>query len=313
MGIRGRQRNDETAASSQARGRRTPARGLAWLAVFLAILALVLSYLGRAVLESQPFADRAVATLRDQAVRDDVADHLSNALVNSGGGDLIAVRPVVRALTGAIINTGAFSALFRRAVLDAHAAAVHRHGGAIFVNVADAGVLIGGALQRFSPGAARAVGAERVSRLLTIHPGGAVLAIVRIANSVYRAAWIVGVLAALLAAIALWIVRRSTSHGAHARTRAGGGGLALVALYVVGAAAVEGLAAVGPWRRGRCGVAVVPRWVAHPGAVDGSGRRGRRGGAPQRAPEPRIGARAGGGSRPAMRCQSRLGWRVRAP
>ncbi|HEY1509165.1 MAG TPA: hypothetical protein VGF93_09210 [Solirubrobacteraceae bacterium] len=262
------------AASSQARRRRTPARGLAWLAVFFAVVALVLSYVGRAVLRTQPFADRAVATLRDQAVRDDVADHLTSALVNSGGGDLIAVRPVVRALTGAIINTGAFSALFRRAVLDAHAAAVHRHGGAIFVNVADAGVLIEGALQRFSPGAARTVGAERVSRLLTIHPGGAVLVIVRIANNIYRAAWIAGVLAALVAAIAVWLSddRRRTVHTLGLGLMAGG--LAVVALYLVGAAVVQGLAPSGRgavagavWRSFLGGLRTQALWMAAGGVV----------------------------------------------
>ena len=78
----------------------------------LALLALVMSYLGRAVLRSEPFADRAVATLRDPAVQDDVADHLTDQFVSLGGGDLVTVRPVVRALTRAIVGTPAF----RRAV-----------------------------------------------------------------------------------------------------------------------------------------------------------------------------------------------------
>ena len=79
-------------------------RALGGVAVVLALLALVMSYLGRAVLRPEAFADRAVATLHDQAVQDDVADHLTDAFVSGGGGDLVAVRPAIRALTGSIIG-----------------------------------------------------------------------------------------------------------------------------------------------------------------------------------------------------------------
>jgi hypothetical protein len=52
-------------------GRRGRLAGpLAALAVLFAILAVVLSYAGRAVLQAQPFADRAVATLKSPAVID---------------------------------------------------------------------------------------------------------------------------------------------------------------------------------------------------------------------------------------------------
>lgn len=220
-------------------------RALSAAAVILAVLALVMSYLGRAVLSSEPFADRAVATLRDQAVQDDVADHLTDALVNAGAGDLVAVRPAVRALTGAVVGGGAFRALFRRGALDAHRALVHQHGGAIFVNVADAGVLIEGALQRVSPDAARRVGAERVSRLLTVHPGGAVLAAVRIANGVYKAAWIAALIAALLAAVAVWV--SADRRGTVERLGKGlvVGGVLIVAAYVIGAAVAQQAAPAG--------------------------------------------------------------------
>ena len=55
-------------------GDSAPRRGrvsgpLAALAVILAVLALVLSYAGRALLAPQPFADRVAATLRDPAVQ----------------------------------------------------------------------------------------------------------------------------------------------------------------------------------------------------------------------------------------------------
>jgi hypothetical protein len=220
-------------------------RALAGVAVVLALLALVLSYLGRAILRPEPFADRAVATLRDQAVQDDVADHLTDAFVKGSGGDLVAVRPVIRSLTGSVISTKGFQALFRRGVLDAHRAATHQHGGAIFVSVRDAAVLIDGALARFAPGAAQKLGAERVSTLLTVRPGAFVLALVRIAERVYKAAWVAAILAALLAVVALW---RSSDRRATVRRLGVGlavGGLIIVAVYVIGGVVVRHAAPAG--------------------------------------------------------------------
>jgi hypothetical protein len=68
------------------------------VAGLLAVLALVLSYGGRAFLRPGPFADRAVAALRDPAVQKYVGDRLTDTVVQTGTGDLVVVRPVVRAL-----------------------------------------------------------------------------------------------------------------------------------------------------------------------------------------------------------------------
>jgi hypothetical protein len=247
---------------------------LAWIAVVLSVLALVLSYAGRALLRPQPFADRAVAALHDPAVTDDVADHLTNAVVGTGNGDLAAVRPAIRALSGAIVGGKAFAALFRRAVLQAHAAVVERSGGTIFVGVADAGVLIQGALERFSPAAARKIGAERVASLLTLHPGDGLLAAVRIAKRVYRLAWVMALLALLIAAGALWISpdRRRT-----VRRLGTGlllGGLLVASLYLVGLAIAghvvpsgRGPAVRALWRSFLQGLWVQALWFAAAGAV----------------------------------------------
>jgi hypothetical protein len=238
-------------------------RALGGAAVVLALLALVMSYLGRAVLRPEPFADRAVATLRDEAVQEDVADHLTDAFVNGGGGDLLAVRPAIRALTGSIIGTKAFAALFRRGVLDAHRAATHQHGGAIFVSVRDASVLIDGALARFAPDAAQKLGAERVATLLTVRPGAFVLALVRIAERVYKAAWVAAIIAMLLAFAAIWV---SPDRRATIRRLGFGlalGGLVIVAAYVIGGVVVRHAAPAG---RGAVAAAV---WRSFLGGLRG--------------------------------------------
>jgi len=231
--------------------------------VVLALLALGMSYLGRAVLRPEPFADRAVATLRDQAVQDDVADHLTDAFVQSGSGDLVAVRPAIRALTGSIIGTNAFAALFRRGVLDAHRAATHQHGGAIFVSVRDAAVLIDGALARFSPGAAQKLGAERVATLLTLRPGAVVLDLVRIAERVYTAAWVAAIVALLLAVAAIWVSRDRRATIRRLGFGLAVGGLVIVAAYVIGGVVVRHAAPAG---RGAVAAAV---WRAFLGGLRG--------------------------------------------
>jgi hypothetical protein len=178
-------------------------RALLGVAVVLAVLALALSYLGRAVLRPDPFADRAVAALSQPAVQADVADHLTDAVTRLAGGDLVAVRHLVRSVAGGIVGSQAFAALFRRAVLQAHAAVVQRDDGRFLITIGDLGVLVQGVLQKLDPAAADRIGAERASTLFTLQPGSAVLDVVHAARVTYSAAWVFGVLAAIAAVAAL--------------------------------------------------------------------------------------------------------------
>ena len=214
------------------------------IALVLAILALLLSYGGHAFLRSGPFADRAAATLADPAVRNDLADHLTDAVV-AHVEDLAAVRPLVRAAAGAIVGGPAFRALFRRAALDAHAALVHNEGGTILVNVADASVLVGAALERLAPGPAARVDLQRVARLLTIRPGGAVLAAVDTARRIYGLAGLAAVLALMAAAAAVWCSTDRLKTVRSLGLGLAGAGLLVVAAYLIGAAVAGQIAAPG--------------------------------------------------------------------
>jgi hypothetical protein len=260
------------ARSSDRRGRL--ARLLAGLAVLLAVLALVLSYLGRAILEPEPFADRAVATLKAAAVQADVADHLTNILVQQGGGDLVTVRPLVRAVTGAIIGSGAFAGLFHRAALELHASLVAGRGRALLLTVADAGVLVQGALERLAPDAARRVGADRLAQLGALRPGGVVLGVVRFARHVYTAAWVLAGVAILLALAALWFSHNRRKTVQHLGIGLAVGGLTIAALYafggdLAGRVAVPGRAGAvsAVWRAFGHGLLVQSLLVAGAGAI----------------------------------------------
>jgi hypothetical protein len=258
---------------------------LVWLAVLLSTAALVLSYVGRAILRPQSFADRAVATLSDPAVSDDVADRLTNAVTGVRGGDLLAVRPFVRAIAGSVVTSGPFRALFHRAVLEAHEAVVERHGGTVFVDVANASVLLDTVLKRVSPSAAKQIDAERVARLLTLHPGKTVLGIVRLIRQIDTAGWVLAIVSVLLAvaAIVLSADRRRTVRRLGIGLTLGG--LLVTALYLVGAEVSDqlvpswrDLAMDALWRAFLGGLQVEALAMAGAGVVlaaAGSPRRGR--------------------------------------
>ncbi len=241
----------------------------------LAVVALVLSYAGRSVLSAPRFADRAVATLRDPAVQDDVADHLTDALVNSSaGGDLVAVRPLIRSVAGGVVGSQAFEALFRRGVIEAHRALVGDMNSPVVLTVADAGVLIQGVLQRFSPGTATKLGTDRLARLLSTQPSGVVHAVVRIANAVYVVAWALLVLALLLAAVALQLSADRSATTVRMGRGLVAGGILLVALYLIGGALAQHAASAGRgpvagavWRAFLGGLSTQALWMAGAGAV----------------------------------------------
>ncbi len=249
-------------------------RWAAALAAVLLTLAIVLSYAGRAVLRAQPFADRAVAVLRDPRVQADMADHLTDAIVRAGNGELDSVRPLIQPIAATVVGSRPFAALFRRGMLDAHRALVGEGGGTVFVNVADAGVLIAGVLARVAPEAASRVDGERVLSVLSLHPGAFVRDVVRVAHALYVIAWVFAALALLIAAVMLWrpADRRATAY----RLGVGllGSGMVIVAAYLIGGAVVGQLAPAGHaaaaravWRGFAHGLYVEALLVAGAGAI----------------------------------------------
>ena len=248
-------------------------RLLVGAAVLLAVLALVLSYAGRAVLRSGPFADRATAALRNPAVQGDVADHLTDAVVRANG-DLISVRPLIRAVAGAIVASTPFEVIFRRAVLEAHRAVVSDDRPRALVDAADSAVLIHGALQRLAPGAAATIGAERAVDLFSVHPPAALREVVQVARAVYTLAWVLAVVAIILAATALRVSAHPARTGRALGVGLAVGGLFVVALYLVGLAVVGQTAPAGRagaaqaiWRVMAGGLRTQALWLAAAGAV----------------------------------------------
>jgi len=105
------------------RGRRA---AVSWALAALSALGLaaagVLAYADHTVFASDPFADRAAATLDAAPVRDAAARRLTDAVVGARP-NLVGLRPIIELGARAVVATPQFRSLVRRAALDAHRSA----------------------------------------------------------------------------------------------------------------------------------------------------------------------------------------------
>ena len=114
------------------RGRPLAARVLVVLACVVLVLALVAGYVRLTVIDSDQFANRATAALRDDSVKSLIAEKITDEVVLKNEADLIAARPIIESVASEIVGGRAFTSLFRAAVRDVHARRLrprqeHRH------------------------------------------------------------------------------------------------------------------------------------------------------------------------------------------
>src|SRR4051795_12988559 len=107
-------------------GRRVAVSVLVVVASVALALAVVVGYVRRAAVDSDQFANRATAALRDDSVRSLVATQVTDELVLKHQSDLIAGRPIIESVVSSVVGGRAFTAAFRAGVRDVHAAVFHR-------------------------------------------------------------------------------------------------------------------------------------------------------------------------------------------
>jgi hypothetical protein len=93
-------------------------RLLVVVAAISILLALLMGYARRTIIDSDQFANRATAALVDENVRNLVAQRVTDDVVLRQQGDLIAARPIIESVTSSVVASRAFAGLFRAAVLD---------------------------------------------------------------------------------------------------------------------------------------------------------------------------------------------------
>src|SRR4051812_31995162 len=127
------------------------------LASLVLVLALVAGYARRNVINSDQFANRATAALRDSSVRGLVAERITDEVVLRRQADLLAARPIIESVTSSIVGGRAFTGLFRKAVRDVHRAVFDHDENTVTLTVQDVGTVVAAALQKLRPKLARQI------------------------------------------------------------------------------------------------------------------------------------------------------------
>jgi hypothetical protein len=234
------------------RAHRTLSRALVALTSLL-LLATALAWYARvAVLHSGEFADRAAASVKDENVRDLLAERVTDQVILGNQADLVAARPIIVSAVSGIVGGGAFGSLLRRAVLDVHQSVLGRRASTVTLTVTDAGTVAAAALQKVNPGLAATVDEAGRITLVRRRIGSAASAIARRAEQLRSIAWVLAALAlvAAVAALAISPDRRRTAAGLGVAAIVAGVGIVIVlaivrALVLARVSGVEQRAAAG--------------------------------------------------------------------
>jgi hypothetical protein len=137
------------------RWRRLASRALVVLASVAILLALIAAYARQCAVDSDQFANRATAALRDDSVRSLLAQKITDEVVLKNEADLIAARPIIESVASEIVGGRAFTGLFRRAVRDVHRALFKRDKNTVTLTIADVGTVLAAALEQVRPSLAK--------------------------------------------------------------------------------------------------------------------------------------------------------------
>ena len=221
------------AAPRGTRRRIFAARVLVVLTALVMVFALVAGYARRTVVESDQFANRAAAALRDDSVRTLVAERITDEVVLRRQGDLLAARPLLESAISGIVGGGAFTALFRTGVRDVHRAVFDRDEDTVTLTIADVGTVVSAALQKFEPSVAQRV--RPTDRVEVLERRGRALgaSVADAARAVRILSIVLPLLCLALAAGALWASPDRRRTAAELGVGAAGAGVAVVVLLGV--------------------------------------------------------------------------------
>jgi hypothetical protein len=185
--------------------RRTASSALTVVAAILLVGASLAGYAQRALLDSDQFADRATAALRDPAVRDVVGERVTDGLVLRNQPDLQTARPLIVSAVSGIVGGGAFSGLFHRAALDAHRAVFQRDQNTLTLTLADAGTVAAAALRTLRPDVAAQLERNRDVTVAREQLGDTTADLVRLAHRIKVLGWLLAALTLACAAAGVWL------------------------------------------------------------------------------------------------------------
>jgi hypothetical protein len=180
---------------------------LCWIAGVLLILGVVATYLGRSVLDADTFADRATASLENEAVREEISTTITDKLVIGADPDLVAARPLINAAVGELIGGSAFRKLLRAALSDVYRAFIDHDEDTLTLTLSDIGEVVRGALQALAPQVAKDIPADADVDLRHVKLPGPIADALRLAHDVQALGFVALALALLAGVAALWLAR----------------------------------------------------------------------------------------------------------
>ncbi len=172
--------------------------------------ALLVGYVEHAAVDSDQFANRATAALRDSSVRGLIAQRVTDQVVLEHKSNLLAARPLIQSTISSLVGGGAFTGAFRAGVRDVHRAVFQRDANTVTLTVGDLGTIAAASLDVVRPSLAAQVRSTGRIEILERRIGGAAGRAVRVADAVRTLAWILlaVALAAAVGAVALASDRR---------------------------------------------------------------------------------------------------------
>jgi hypothetical protein len=192
-------------------------RGIAeWTLIVAAstatVLALLVGYVQRAAVNSDQFANRATAALRDESVRSLIAQRVTDDLVLEHAPDLVTARPLIQSVVSSAVGGPAFTGIFRTGVRDVHRALFDRDEHTLTLTLRDMGIAAAAALEATRPALAQQVRTDDRVDLITRDVGRVGADAARAADTVRFLAWLFALLALPCGAGALWLAadRRRT-------------------------------------------------------------------------------------------------------
>jgi hypothetical protein len=185
------------------RARQITTRALVIAASLCIVLALVAGYVRRTVVDSDQFANRATAALHDETVSSLVVEKITDDVVLKNESDLLAARPLIESITAGLVDSRAFTGLFRSAVRDVHRAVFSRNQDTVTLAVSDVGTVLAAALEKLRPAVARKVDSTNRVELVRRDIGRASADLTDFAEDVRLLAWFLVALSLMLVAGAL--------------------------------------------------------------------------------------------------------------
>ena len=177
---------------------------LAVLAALALLAGLITGYASLTLFDSDEFSERATAALEDDAVKAEIGRRVTDDLVLRAQADLVAFRPLIESVVEGIVGAGVFRDLVQTAVRDVHGGLVEGNQNTATLTLADAGVVIRGALQALAPQLSKQIGGGADIEVTPIEPPSWFTKIVQAGHDLGGLALILLALGLVLAAVAIW-------------------------------------------------------------------------------------------------------------